>query len=107
MVSTSVPMLLSGIPLHSDNDQMVALGPVISVPMAWQMGVEACMTPLGPLVTAYMLIIWRGLLLIVGTSSSASATAGLVSENFLASSSSILGVIGTPIWPFFSSGSIS
>src|SRR5882724_4903117 len=95
MFSSSIPRLLSGIPLHSDDDWMVALGPVIDVPMAWQMGVEACMTPSGPLVTAYTLIIWNGSLLIIGISSSASVTAGLLSAHCLASSSSVLGVIGT------------
>src|SRR5882724_6043854 len=64
MFGSSVPRLLSGIPLHSDDDWTVALGPVIGMPMAWKMGVEACTTPSGPLVMAYMLIVWHGFHLI-------------------------------------------
>src|SRR5882724_2378792 len=103
----SAPLLLSVSLLHLEDTWTITSGPITGVPTTWRMGIEAWMTFPGLLVTAYMLIVWQDLLLIVGTSSSASETTGLVSAIFMALSSSVLGVMGTHILPSFLSGSIS
>ena len=100
-------MLFSDILLHLDDAWTLALGSVMGVPMTWQMGVVAFLTPLDPLATTYILMTQQISVLVVGSSSSASNVSGLASAAHSASSSRVLGVIGTHICPSFLSRSIS
>jgi len=102
----SLPWLLSDSLLHSDGTWMVTLGPVIGVPMTWQTGMDACMTPSGPFVTTYMVITQLFSLLVLGGSCPASTMGGFPSAHSMASSSIVLGVIGTHIFLSFRPGQL-